>query len=265
MEVLYMICEGIYEQIVNTHLMSELEQLDLDQYDIQLENLDTDDARKILTVYISFIVQKGLHYIRDNFSSSEDHESLVAQIKLCNDIIFEIVTHTGDADFKDFSILEKGEVLTSLYNKLNSARSISNQNIIRPETSLVESTLFTGSKQEPNMLSEIKKEIVSSDSIDLLVSFIKWSAIRRIINELREFTNRPGTKLRIIATTYMKATDYKAIIELASLKNTEIKINYETDHMRMHAKSYLFKRNTGFSTAYIGSSNLSNPALTEGL
>ena len=260
-----MIHDGIYEQIVNTRLQTELDALDLSQYDIELDCLLADDARKILTIYISYIIQRGLHYVRDNYANSEEKAALIAQIKLCNDIIGEITTHTGDSDFSDYTILEKGEILTSLYHKLNSARSISLLKVIRPETSLIESTLFTGSKQEPNMLSEIKKEIVSCDSIDFLVSFIKWSAIRRIITELREFTSRPNTHLRIIATTYMKATDYKAIMELASLPNTEVKINYETNHMRMHAKSYLFKRETGFSTAYIGSSNLSNPALTEGL
>jgi len=260
-----MLNQGIYEQIVNTKIKNELDLLDLSQYEIKLENLDVDDARKVLTIYISYIIQRGLKYIRDNFNNSEDKEALAAQIKLCNNIIDEVVQNSGDDDFKDFHILEKGEILTSLYSKLNSARAIDNKPIIHPNTSLVESTLFTGSKQEPNMLSEIKKEIVSCDSIDLLVSFVKWSAIRRIINELHEFTEREGTRLRIIATTYMQATDYKAIEKLATLKNTEVKINYETNHMRMHAKSYLFKRNTGFTVAYIGSSNLSNPALTEGL
>ena len=74
-----------------------------------------------------------------------------------------------------------------------------------------------------------------------------------------------NAKLRVITTTYTQATDYKAIITRAELPNTTVKINYETNHARMHAKSYLFKRDTGFTTAYIGSSNLSNPALTGGL
>lgn len=260
-----MLKQGIYEQIVNDKIKKELAEFDPQKYDITLEGLDVEDARKILTIYISFIVKRGLKFIRDGFNSNEDKEALAAQIKLCNDIINQIVNNSGEEDFKEFNILEKGELLTSIYSKLNSARAIESKKVIRPSTSIIESTLFTGSTQEPNMMSEIKKEISSSDSIDLLVSFVKWSAIRRIIEELREFTNREGTRLRIIATTYMQATDYKAIEELSKLKNTEIKINYETNHMRMHAKSYLFKRDTGFTVAYIGSSNLSNPALTEGL
>ncbi len=259
------ISDGIYEQIVNQKLQNELSVLDLSKYDIELEKIDAADARKILTIYISYILQKGLRCVRDNCGSMQEQGALVAQIRLCNEIIEDIEAATGERDFEDLKILEKGEVLRSLYQKINTARSISNSKVVRPNTSLLESTLFTGSKKEPTMLSEIKKEIVSSDSVDLLISFIKWSAIVKIYNDLKEFTARDGVKLRVIATTYMKATDYKAIMELAKLPNTEVKINYETNQMRMHAKSYIFKRNTGFSTVYIGSSNLSNPALTEGL
>lgn len=260
-----MLKSGIYEQIVNNRISGELAQLDPEKYDVTLEKMDAEDARKILTIYISYVINQALLYLRDSCPSSREEESLVAQIRLCNEIIGEIAEATDEPDFEDNIILEKGEVLTSLYEKMNSARSISPLKVIRPETSIVENSLFTGSRNEPSMLSELKKEILSSDSIDLLVSFIKWSAIRPLLTELREFTSREGTSLRVIATTYTQATDYKAIAALADLPNTEVKINYETGHARMHAKSYMFRRNTGFTTAYIGSSNLSNPALTGGL
>lgn len=102
--------------------------------------------------------------------------------------------------------------------KMNSARSINTIKAVHPETSIVENALFTGSKNEPSMLSELKKEILSSDSIDLLVSFIKWSAIRPLLVELTAFTKREGVRLRVIATTYTQATDYKAIVVLQSFQ-----------------------------------------------
>ena len=260
-----MLKDGIYEQIVNTKINKELQQLDVKKYDIELEKLQGEDARRILTIYISYVINQALQYLRDSYSLSKENKSLLAQIRLCNEIVREIAAHTQEPEFEDNVVLEKGEVLTSLYEKMNSARSINTIKAIHPETSIVENALFTGSKNEPSMLSELKKEILSSDAIDLLVSFIKWSAIRPLLTELKAFTKRDGVKLRVIATTYTQATDYKAIVALAELSNTEVKINYETNHARMHAKSYLFKRDTGFSTAYIGSSNLSNPALTGGL
>lgn len=241
-----------------------LDELDPEKNDIEIEDLDVEESRKKLATYISYVTRKALTYVREK-GGKDSKDILMRQIKLCNLIIDKLHDALPEEELKRLKLVEEGEVLASIYSKLNSVRTVKNGKTLRPITPISESSLFTGSSSEPNMMNELKKEILTSNEIDLLVSFVKWSGIRCIIEELREFTARPNAKLRVISTSYMQATDYKAIVELSELPNTEVKISYDENRTRLHAKAYMFKRDTGFTTAYIGSSNLSNPALTSGL
>lgn len=169
-------------------------------------------------------------------------------------------------EFNNDLISIEGEILKAVFTKVDAHFSDFDLHLkeITPYTRLTHSTLFTGGNDGISLESELRKEILSSNEIDLLVSFIKFKGIIILERELKEFTNRGG-HLRVITTTYMGATDYKAIQLLSQLDNTQIKISYNTGNERLHAKAYLFKRDTGFHTGYIGSSNFSRSALTDGL
>lgn len=253
--------QGLYEQIINNVTWKQLAALDSAVYDIGKEPLDTEEARKLLSNYLAMVTRRALKVVREN---SDDEESVIAQVRKCNEIIATLRDALGPEECKELQLDEQGEVLTYVYSKLNHIRGIRDEKVLRPTTPLSQSSLFTGSHFEPNMLHELQYEIVTSDRIDWLVSFVKWSGLRCLMEQLEQFTSNGG-QLRVITTTYMEATDYKAVMELSKLPNTEIKISYDTDRTRLHAKAYVFKRDTGFTTAYIGSSNLSNPALTSGL
>src|SRR6185437_14517758 len=76
---------------------------------------------------------------------------------------------------------------------------------------------------------------------------------------------RRKVPLRVITTTYLGATDARALDALVDGFGAEVRVNYETQRTRLHAKAWLLRRNTGFHTAYVGSSNLSQAALVDGL
>lgn len=135
---------------------------------------------------------------------------------------------------------------------------------IRPTTPLADSALLTNSRGEPSLGSELKAEIDTSDEVDLLCAFVKWYGLRLLEPELDRLRQRGGP-LRVITTTYMGATERLALDRLVRDLGAEVKIQYDAQRTRLHAKAWMFRRATGFDTAYVGSSNLSRAALLEGV
>jgi len=133
-----------------------------------------------------------------------------------------------------------------------------------PQTSLNSSYLLTGTPGTPSLEHELRQEMRSADRVDILVSFIKHSGLRLLMAAFDELAER-DVPIRIITTSYMGASDPNAIAWLVRCSNVQLKVSYDTEKTRLHAKAYQFYRNTGYSTAYIGSANISRAAITSGL
>ena len=253
-----MLKPGIYERVINELMQEELaRKVDDLKY---TQKIDETEASDVLSRYVYEVV-------RDTLDRMPESEDIDAKVKLINHIVKLVLDETQQDELKKVAVAEKAEQLLALISDNDPMYKIGKRkakDIVRPETSISQSSLFTGAVHEPQMYSELKKEMETADRVDMLVSFVKWSGLRLIIDELREFTARGG-KLCVITTSYMGATDVKAIDELSKLENTEIRVSYDTKRTRLHAKAYVFYRDNGFTTAYIGSSNLSNVAMSTGL
>lgn len=249
---------GLYESLITQLIASKL---DVDRYFIGERALDKTEAATFLSRFLADVLQYAVNAVPNG------DEQLQNQIKLANDLLFWLRDRLQDNSLVEDNLIDtRGRILTALYELDNPIAKDISQFVEShyPQTGLSQSELFSGSHAELSLESELKREIVSSNKIYFLISFIKWSGIRMLMPALEQFSNQGG-QLKIITTTYMGATDPKAITELAKLANTEIKVSYNTKTERLHAKSYLFLRETGFHTGYIGSSNLSRSALTNGL
>lgn len=134
----------------------------------------------------------------------------------------------------------------------------------RPTTPLGGAALLTNNSAEPSIGTEIKAELASADHVDLLCAFVKWSGMRLFEDQLKALKEK-GVRFRVITTTYIGATEREALDRLIKEYGAQVKVNYDTRSTRLHAKAWLFGRNSGFDTAYIGSSNLSRAAMLDGV
>nr|WP_281268267.1 DUF3427 domain-containing protein [Arthrobacter livingstonensis] len=234
-----LLAEGLYELLHTTDLGRRLAAVP----DLQasVEGVGRDESPEALARHVADAVQQLLLDTRE-----EDRVAKTNQI---------------------LAVINPGNEVTPGPTQLRSLHrpdALKRRQLRRPTTNLSDSALLTNGKDDPNLAAEIRAEIESADSVDLLCAFIRWTGIRLLEPALEGLKERGG-KFRVITSTYMGATERRAIDHLVNKYGAEVKISYETQSTRLHAKAWLFHRKTGFSTAYVGSSNLSRAAMLDGL
>jgi superfamily II DNA or RNA helicase len=197
--------------------------------------------------------------IRNAFASVLGTNRLERQINLANKIIALLAEDVPRSLEIDRAELLRAELLLAIFKSPSETSPFE-----RPDTPLSTSCLMTGTRLDPSLVSQLSKELASADQVDILSSFIKWGGVRIMEGSLQKLTET-GASLRLITTSYMGATDLRAVDLLHGLPNTEIRVSYDTRRTRLHAKAYIIHRKSGFGVAYVGSSNLSQAAMTDGL
>ena len=211
-----------------------------------------------------------IHAARESADSSHRDRYASAVSQMISEHLTQKLLHTD-------SPLKRVELINALAQLIDPDDAIDSEELLHAvyEASLAEppkfspvsltgASLLTNASTDLSMSAEIKREILTADSVDLLCAFIKNTGIA-VIGKQLEFLHDHNIPLRVITSTYCGASQVEAIDRLVNQYGAQVKIGYESGDTRLHAKAWLFRRNSGFDTAYIGSSNLSNSALIDGI
>ena len=246
---------GLYDLLVTESVAAGIEGI---ADAAALDSLGGPETPSLLSDLISRTLANVLEELQ---ATGEDH--LVEQVQLVNSMLSQLRRSHG----------RKNEAPVSVALPPRRLRAIHAQGVNAPKlpaTGLAEPWLFTAAKQSPALLDELRREAADCDQIDILVSFITVSGVRKILDTLKHVTAADAsgigrTRIRILTTTYTGATELEALEQLAALNGCAIKISLDGRRTRLHAKAWIFRRKTGFGSTYVGSANLSGAALMGGL
>ncbi|MGW3604380.1 DUF3427 domain-containing protein [Micromonospora sp. NPDC005161] len=244
---------GIYEQLITLQVAQRLEHLDPAL--VQHDRLDPVDAHEVLARHIATLARRAL------LAVGGGDDKLTRQVELANRIAKSIAQAEPRAVGPDDQVADAQRLLHAI--AAPPAPPAAPTFPVRPTTPLSTGALLVNGRHQPRIGHEVTHEMASAEHVDLLCAFIKWHGLRIVEPAICDLIRRGG-RLRVITTTYMGATDQRALDRLAEL-GADIKVSYETRTTRLHAKAWLFRRTNGTTTAYVGSSNLSKSALVDGV
>ena len=259
--------DGLYDLLLTEGLARSLAELTPSRADVS-------PLKGGATEFLTDAITRQLGALLDDLPG-EDADKVKAQLELVNGLLVmlrqRLVGGVGEAGTGP-----SADVIDLIASPLPVLRAVQRdqQFPASPEIGLGVPWLFTAGKGSPSLLQEIRRELASSDQVDILVSFITVSGVRKLQDVLQQITAMGAqptgqaprkTRLRILTTTYTGATEARALDELARLPGCEVRVSLDGRRTRLHAKAWLFQRKSGFGSAYVGSANLSGAALTGGL
>jgi DNA or RNA helicases of superfamily II len=243
---------GIREALVTARLILILEAADPSLIP-EITALGEGEASDRISRHVARLLARAIE-------GSPDGERVRVGIQLARAMLDQLSDVAQQPEIREDTPTEPGEVLAALLRRLPDGRAGA---IERPLTPLLDTTVFTNAPGEPSVGHELRAEVNSAEAIDVVMAFIRWSGVQPLIPALKRHCQE-GKPLHVLTTTYTNSTEQRALDELASL-GADVRVSYDTTMTRLHAKAWIFHRAEDYSTAYVGSSNLTHWAQVTGL
>lgn len=243
---------GLYDTILDQALAEQIDELEAWNLRAQLAEIEPAE----LADYIAETIAK---WVRDVVAAAPAKERHAAALALATDVL-DLLSSRHGSEYEERARLAPDLQRLLAVERLSPTGEP--MGIARPLTPLRDTVLMANERNQPTVGREILAEIESADRIDLVLAFIRWTGVRDLLPALRRHTEA-GRTLRVITTTYTGTTELRALQALSDI-GAEVRVSYDTASTRLHAKAWHFHRSTGFSTVYIGSSNLTFSAQVTG-
>ena len=246
------LARGLYEVLVTQLLERQLRDLECPE-SAELDDLRNAEAADRIAWHVAQVLERVIEDAPDDTRAAEG-------VDLARRLIDVIAERVSEPELAGLQLASPAKVLHAIREQQPDGTAAP---IPRPLIPLLDTTLLTNAPGEPRVGHQIQAEIGSADRIDVVMAFIRRTGINPLIDALRRHVER-GKPLRVLTTAYTGTTEPQAIEALLNL-GAQVRVSYDTSSTRLHAKAWLFLRDSGYSTAYVGSSNLTHSAQVTGL
>ena len=148
---------GIYDALIDEELADLLD--NNPELRTVLEKIDPEEQPGRYASFIARVLEGALRL----------ETSPERRLALCNKLLSNISKTPGLCHLDKHQLSSCAKPILAEVTPPNFVSS----GLPRPHTPIAESSLFTGSPQEPQLAHELIKEMATADGVDILVSFIK--------------------------------------------------------------------------------------------